>query len=157
MSLLFIWLFVCLFVFNYLLENLTARGVVDAPRGASGLRSQHTDWHLLWSHTAKICCVKTQIHGGQPLTLTATYHSVWLPAMDANSLCRHWARLHSLAELIYEIISREKDVHVWFCCVATNAEHNCCIGLLSWQVPLPQASLWSWKASAQTRSRLPGE
>lgn len=31
----------------------TARGVVDARSGASGLDSLHTDSHLLWSHIAK--------------------------------------------------------------------------------------------------------
>lgn len=111
-----------------------------------------TQTNIYCDHIQQKSAVKTQIHGGLPLTLTATYHSVCLPAMDANSLCHRWARLHSQpsTELIYEIISREKDIHVWFWCVATNAEYNWRIGLLSWQVPLPQASLRSWKASAQT-------
>lgn len=129
----------------------TARGVVDARSGASGLDSLHMDSHLLWSHIAK----------NPPHLDTNT----WRSASDPHSylsLCglRRWSpssssRRQPVSSLGQPGLVQSCAVHLKLFSKKKNP-NLCFAGLLGYSLlwsrdgvmahsSLQSGSVWSWK------------
>lgn len=100
----------------------TARGVVDARSGASGLDSLHMDSHLLWSHIAKNpphLDTNTWRSASDPhsyLSLCVASGGGARPPPLADSSCHHWASLGSCSHVQYASNYLAKKISQFMLC-----------------------------------------